>query len=663
MKIFFLFSVLRDHKLAFRDMKWICILFVVFMAVIPMDKVSAISLPSTSEVDSLKNVLTKNQTSQNKIKTLALLGKAYYNKSDLDNALKTQSELLEVISKHGTKIDSAKCFRLIGLIYMQKSRYPKSLENLMRAQNLFGEAGDSSLQATSLMNVGIVYDCMNNLPMSLSYYDKAMKYFERKKDNTGIARCAINTAIVLTKQQKYERACENLIRAAKIYSTTGNDPDLAAAYINLGLTYKKMKKYDLAIEYHNKAFEIWKKADDQTHICYYYLNMGQILLVLNRLDEARSYLVRAETLAKNQDSKDLLARAYEFLSDYNVEKKNYSLAYLYLNKAKQISDSILNAESAEKVNQIQYQYEIVSREADNEHLVKQNLNKELQLSKKNMFLYILSGILIVIALLVGFLVNQNQIKRKVNRKLEEQNLLIRSQKNELIKLNASKDKFLSILAHDIKNPLGAIFGISKLLVTDYDSLTKNEKLVFTQDIHTLSINLTEIIETLLTWSISQSGMIAHHPKSFNITDLCQKSLFSLQIVAKQKDIMLVSPADNELMVLADENMILSVLQNLINNAIKYSYIGSEIRIVTKRVDGHAEISVIDSGVGLSPDSKEKLFRYDQHFLNKGTSGESGTGLGLILCKDFVEKNGGTIRVESELKKGSTFVFTLPTPIS
>lgn len=207
--------------------------------------------------------------------------------------------------------------------------------------------------------------------------------------------------------------------------------------------------------------------------------------------------------------------------------------------------------------------------------------------------------------------------------------------------------------------LSSIHGISDLLVTDYDKLTEEEKMIFTRDIHTLSTNLFEIINTLLTWSTSQSGMITYRPTKFSIGKLCGKTANNLQTVAKQKDIAIESTVDENLVVLADENMIISVLHNLINNAIKYSYHGTKIRIESVRLDGFAKISVIDSGIGLSPESQAKLFKYDQHFMNKGTAGETGTGLGLILCKDFVDKNGGTIKVESTLKEGSKFVFTLP----
>ncbi|MDO9255489.1 MAG: tetratricopeptide repeat protein [Bacteroidales bacterium] len=639
-----------------------CITIFLFVCIVGLAvQGNAYILPDSGskEADSLKLVLAKPLTPQEKIKTLSALGKAYYTDSELDKALETEYQLLDMISKHGEKIDSAKCFRLIGLVYMQKSWYDKSLDNLMRAQHLFGESGDSAMQAKALMNVGIVHDCMNNYPMSLSYYNKALDYFKRTKNENGIADCELNIAIVLAKQKNYKPACENLLSAIKIYEKAGNDSYLAAAYINFGLTSKKMGNYDLAIEYLDKALKIWKQEEDQYHICFYHLNMGEIMLDMKRTEEAGQHLNTAEKLAKEVGSKDLLAKAYEFLSDYHAARNNFKDAYSFLDKSKQLNDSILNAETTEKVSQIQYQYEIAKREVEKEHLVKQNLNKELELSKKNLLLYILGAILVIIAVLVMLLVTQNRIKKKANEQLEVKNDLIELQRDELISLNVSKDKFLSILAHDIKNPLSSIHGISDLLISDYDKLTEEEKKIFTRDIHTLATNLFEIINTLLTWSTSQSGMITYRPTQFSIGKLCGKSANNLQTVAKQKDIVIESTVDENLMVLADENMIISVLHNLINNAIKYSYHGTKIRIESIRSEGFAQISVIDAGIGLSAESQSKLFKYDQHFMNKGTAGETGTGLGLILCKDFVAKNGGTIKVESTLKEGSTFVFTLP----
>jgi signal transduction histidine kinase len=617
------------------------------------------NLPGQPLADSLINAVKKAKTPKDKISPLFELGKAYYNESEIDKALENNKELIEIISKHGSKNDSARYFRLMGLIYLKMGWQAKSLENFMQSQQLFAADGDTLLQARALMNVGIVHDKLGNKPMSLSYYKKAMVLFDSINDDGGMADCELNMAILLTKQKEYERACESFISAAGIYERIGNTANLASAYINLGLTCKKMGNYPLAIDYLGRANEIWEKIGDQYHTCYYHLNMSAILIESKKPEQAYDHLIKAEALAKKSDGKDLEALSYEFMSDYYAAVKNHESAYKYLLKSKQINDSLLNVETTEKVNQILYQYEIAKRETENEKLVKQNLNKELQLSKKNMFLYILSAILVFIAVFTTLLVRQNHIRNKINRQLAIQNNLIEKQKDELIKLNASKDKFLSILAHDIRNPLSSIYGISEILTNDYETLSADERKIFTKDIHTLSENLFEIINTLLKWSTSQSGLIAHQPADFALASLCNKSMLTLQTVAKQKDITLICNADVTIHVHADENMIYSVFHNLITNAIKFSYKGASISIETTRNNGFAEIAVIDTGMGLTAETKESLFRYDQHLLRKGTAGESGTGLGLILCKDFVEKNGGTIRVESEPGKGSTFVFSIP----
>lgn len=635
------------------------VLLILLLSGIP-SRLLAANEPKISEIDSLNKVLDRNLKPADKIQTMFALGKAYYSNMDLDNAIKNNTLLLEYISLHGTKKDSAKVMRYLGLVYMKKSLYDKSLGYLMKAQRLYGESGDSSQYATTLMNVGIIHDYMGNYPMALMYYNKSHDYFEFHKDKTGMANCGINISIVLTKQKKYNQAIKYLLEVSDIYKSTGNEPYLAASYMNLALAYKKLKQFDKTLEYMDKAYFIYNKNGEKDNICVYHLNMGEIYLEMKQVEKAGFHLHEAEKLSVIIGSKELAANAYDFLSDYHKAKNDYTKAYEYLLKGKIINDSVLNAQTTEKISQIQYQYEITQREADNEHLMKENLNKELQLSKKNTFLFILSGVIAIIALLVGFLYNQNRIKRRANALLEEKNNLIEKQKDDLVTLNASKDKFLSILAHDIKNPLSTILGISELMYTENDKLTKEEKAIFTKDIHTLATNLFEIINTLLSWAVSQGGLTAINPQNFNIKALAEKSTRNLKTVAKQKSINILVEGSDEIEVYADSNMLLSVMHNLISNAIKFTFKEGEIKVVIENEStDYAKVSVIDNGIGLTEKSIEKLFRYDKHFLNKGTAGESGTGLGLILCKDFVEKNGGKIWVESEPQKGSKFRFTIP----
>lgn len=611
------------------------------------------------EIDSLETAFKAQTNAKAKISTLFALGKAYYSASEYRKALETDRKLIEIINKSGTKADSAKAFRHIGLVMMEMSWYDEALNYLLQAEALYGALGDSAKQATSTMNIGIVHDLLGNQPMSLSYYEKALKKFELLNDEFGVANCKHNMAVLLTKQKQYDKANAYYVDASDIYRKINNLNYLGSAYINFSLSLKNQKKFDEAMDYLNMAAEIFTSQNDKYHMAYYHVNMGELLIQLNRTSEAKPHLDKALLLANEMEIMELRVRAYEFLSDYYVKKKDFEKAYNLLLKSKTINDSILNAEMVKKVSQLQYHYEIAKREAENVKLVKQNLQKELILSQRTTMMYILAALLVLIVGLVVILLLWNRSKHKANIQLEAKNKLIMAQKDELVKLNASKDKFLSLLAHDIKNPLSAILGISDILRTDYSELTEEERLGFIKDVHTSSSNLYEIVTTLLNWAISQNGMISHQPKEFNISTLCQNSVSKLQPIAKLKDISLFHESVGEAEAFADDNMIMSVVNNLLTNAIKYSYRGGKITVRTVSREGIVEVAVMDEGTGISPENQAKLFRYDMLYRSKGTTGESGTGIGLILCKEFIEQNNGKIWVESEENKGSAFKFSLP----
>lgn len=613
----------------------------------------------SSEIDSLKKVIGSRQKANDRISSMFALGKAYYNASDYRNALETDRNLLELIRTDGNRADSAKAFRHIGLVLMEMSWYDESLNYLMQSQHLYKEMNDTLRQATCLMNIGIVHDMMGNLPMSLSYYNQALSFFKMVKDDPGIANCRLNIGILLTKQNKLDQAIEYFREAANIYSKTNNQAYLAASYLNMGLAFKRQKLFDEAMDFHTRSYEIYRQLNDRYHICFFHLNMGELLMQMNRIAEAKPHLDSARVLAGEMGVMDLSVKAYEFLSDYYVRKRNYEEAYNCLLHSKQLNDSILNAETLKKVSQVQYQYEIAKRESEKNRLIHENMRNEWKLSTRTTILYVVTGILILIILYTILLYLWYRSKHKANQELEARNKLIEAQKDELIKLNASKDKFLSILAHDIKNPLSAILGFSDILSSDYQDLSDEERINFSRDIFTSASNLFEIVNTLLNWSISQNGLISYQPKNFSIGELCQGSVNKLQPIAKLKDISLSVSLDDDLVVFADDNMIQSVVHNLLSNAIKYSFRGGNIMLKTMQKDSIAEISIIDEGTGISRDDLVKLFRYDQSFRSRGTAGELGTGIGLLLCKDFVERNLGTISVESETNKGSIFTFTLP----
>lgn len=229
----------------------------------------------------------------------------------------------------------------------------------------------------------------------------------------------------------------------------------------------------------------------------------------------------------------------------------------------------------------------------------------------------------------------------------------------LQQLNFDKDRFISILGHDLKSPFNSLLGLSELLKENIQtySLEEIEDLVRTID---KSLNNTySLLEEILTWTRAQSGKIPYNPQQIEFTDICKNIVEILGPNANAKGIIINRLAAAPISVFADSDMLRTIMRNLLSNAIKFTGEGGEIKIYAKDNSDHIVISVSDNGVGIPPDDMTKLFNISEVYTTKGTAQEKGTGLGLFLCKDFVEKHGGKIWAKSEVGKGSTFLFTLP----
>ncbi|MFC2152704.1 response regulator [Bacteroidota bacterium] len=238
---------------------------------------------------------------------------------------------------------------------------------------------------------------------------------------------------------------------------------------------------------------------------------------------------------------------------------------------------------------------------------------------------------------------------------------------EIKLLNATKDKFFSIIAHDLKSPFSALLGFSELLLENHATYDDEERETYIKFINDGSIKTYKLVENLLTWARSQSGRIEFTPEKINIETLINEIVSLLTETAGNKEIKLIANTQNNLFLHADKNMLDTVIRNLISNAIKFTPKGGDITITSKTITDKnnqqfAEISVKDSGVGISPEIQTKLFKITENVTTKGTEKEAGTGLGLILCKEFIEKHSGKIWVESEVDKGSKFIFTVPQTI-
>jgi signal transduction histidine kinase len=264
-------------------------------------------------------------------------------------------------------------------------------------------------------------------------------------------------------------------------------------------------------------------------------------------------------------------------------------------------------------------------------------------------------VIIFVSLLTYYFYNTSRKLLKAQQKISNQN-------EKLKKINAEKDTFFTIIAHDLKNFLSSIIGFSELLILKVNDGDMVETKDYANVILNSSNKATDLLLNLMEWSQSQTGRLKFNPETYNLDSLIAETLSLFNEYSKHKSINLVFEDFKETFVYADKHMISTVLRNLISNAIKYSKQNSEVVISLEELNEQIKVQVKDNGVGISTEMKNKIFTVGENVTTLGTESEKGTGLGLILCSEFIKKHGGEIWVDSEVEKGSTFSFTIPVKI-
>jgi signal transduction histidine kinase len=230
---------------------------------------------------------------------------------------------------------------------------------------------------------------------------------------------------------------------------------------------------------------------------------------------------------------------------------------------------------------------------------------------------------------------------------------------ELIALNNDKDRFMQIIAHDLKNPFNALIGFSELLVSNYKNLEENKVEYILDIINQTAKNTYSLLDELLLWSNAKSGKLNYTPQSNNLLEICNNAIGETQANAQRKEVSVTVDISSELQITGDRFMLKTIIRNLISNAIKFSNARGEVKLSASSNEDYTTIVVSDNGVGMTQENLGKLWKHTKPFTTKGTKNEEGTGLGLLLCKEFIEKHNGAIWAESELGKGSQFFVRIP----
>jgi len=589
-------------------------------------------------------------------KALYYLGETLFNSSDYQLAIPAYKKALSVYTKVNDTVNVVNCHKLIGLCYYNMDQGDKAIMQFIEGMKLC--ENDARSTAKLLSNIAMTHTRMRNMNDAIYYYRKAL---------------ALNTSI-----RNVEGMGVNYNGLGEIYKTI-NRPDsallnyLKAKFLNKKTEFQAVTLSNIAGIYMNypdsvnKAIEclkeswaIFRKLGLYQHEAEFKQGIGIILYKQGKYEPAiEAFNASIELNDKfnrgfkiKTTSHSLLSKVYEKIGDYQTSLKHMKLFIQY-------SDSLAQIEKYNRISNLEKLYETEKKE---NQIVRLQAKQELTLIqlRKNKQLKQLGITTALLLLLFVFFIGLKYLdKIKLNRILEGKNRLIEKSEQELRLLNASKNKFFSIIAHDLKNPLHSILGYSYLLNKDYERFTEDERRKFAFDIHQSTNNIFRLLQNLLEWSRSQTGRLNYSPVVVEYQRILDNSLSVLRSLADQKNIAIKTGNDPELKIFADPLMIETVLRNLINNAIKFTPEGGQIEVSAKEADGRILISVSDTGIGISEEEAQNLFRIDSKVKRKGTNNEDGSGLGLILCHEFVHKHNGQIWVESTPGKGSEFIFNIP----
>jgi signal transduction histidine kinase len=592
----------------------------------------------------------------------------HYRRSEYGQSLGFHLRALRLREKIGVPADIGDSLHLIGNVYNFLSDYDQALHYYLRALRLREEIGDSKGASRSLQNIGTVYFKLDDYEKALDILHRSLKLKESIDDRNGQANALQSIGIVYKNLEQYDKALEYYQRSFRMFETMEDTLGLAIAANNLGNLYKEQGDFARAGEYYGKSLEYSRQLNNRWGLANTLNNLGDLRLRQADHAAAEERFRAALALAEEIQSQSLLEETYHHLAELAAARRNFVAAYDWYKKYAETRDRIFNEESDKRIAEMQTRYETEKKEKEIALLNKEKDFHLLELERHKTVtnLLILCSLLILVAL--ALLYFRYRTRKRMSRLLGEKNTQLqdlvsklRASENHLRELVNTKDKFFSIIAHDLRGPISTFAQALRELNKHYDEFTPAEIQDYLSELGAQSRNLHNLLENLLHWSQSQTRRLDYRPEPLGIAEMVGQSVGLLRSHAARKGIRAEFSGDPGLKVYADRNMLAVVLQNLLSNAIKFSPAGGRVRIDSTATNGQVEVAVVDGGVGISPDDLPKLFRLDVHFTRPGTAREKGSGLGLILCKELVEKNGGTIWVESTPGEGSAFRFTLPRP--
>ena len=586
----------------------------------------------------------------------------------------------------------------MAYVNFKQNKYAVATTNLKTCIPIFKKVNNQRYVYRSYSLQGTIAEVSNNYDLAISNYDKAQKYATTDEELYAIKH---NLSIIYTKTNQFDIANAYIQDILKFNSS---NPDVINSfiicYVYMGLTYTA-PTYKEKMEASNKAVALAKTLKNNEVVAETLVNRGGLYVNEKKFSKALSDFTESNRMAKQINATNLVTRNYINIAELYNKTKAFKLSNSYMdsiavynslsidnemvNKARldtlyysnylnlkqykkaiihlknyntylvSTKDSIINLKYAEYGKKYQTDKKI----QENELLKKENRIKSLEVAqqKKARDYLIVFSVLGFITL--GVTYSRFRAKRKTAKILEKQNATINQQKVELEKSNANKQRLFGIIAHDLVNPFNAILGYTNLLEDDYDSFSEQERKEFIKTINKYANNNYKLTRTLLDWAKLQQDRLVVNKEKLNCKQMVKEALQPYLVLADKKQLQINTKIPDNTFIEADQNMMQTVIGNLFVNAIKFTPQQGEINLhLDKNTDGTVTLEIKDNGIGMSQEQLNNLFDITKVSTSQGTNKESGNGLGLILCKELIELQKGTLQIFSTLNKGSKAVVSI-----
>ncbi|MBS1521246.1 MAG: tetratricopeptide repeat-containing sensor histidine kinase [Bacteroidetes bacterium] len=591
-------------------------------------------------------------------------GQMYNMQADYKQALYYLNLARSIYEQQNNKHDLAVCFKNIGMVYFGRGRHSAALDYYYKALFIEIEQRNQSATADIHNNIGDVLQNMRVYPKALEYYNKALEIAQHTHDLLEIGTATENIGEVLLAEKQYDKAISYLSKALHIAMKQDDKDGISYISADLGLCYANKGQYDLALGYFNTALETAGKYNIVYDKTYALVGFATLFNLQKDYKKAYDYASSGHQLAEQINNIWFRANAVFELNKALAGLGKFEEAHKLSMEYIALQDSLNNDENIQKITSYSLEYEFANKQRK---LIDQQKEKDelyaQRLKQERTNLIFLSTVLAGMVIIAVIYYKGKRKQQKINNILKEKNEEVIQQKANLdeqaIKLNELnhlKDRLIAVLAHDLRAPLSTLRGLFTLL--EDDTLTYEQFLdLIPQALKKLEYT-SDFLDTLLFWINSQMENFDSTDKAFLIKDVVANETTNYCEQAALKGIRLIDNVSEDIVVAADPNSIRIVVRNLITNAIKFSREHDSITISAKYLDDdHIVISIKDTGIGMPKQQLDKLFK-SKVDSGHGTNNESGTGMGLLFCKDLIEKCHGKIWVESQPGHGTEFFFTL-----